>query len=223
MVMSDFNNRETGTEYGGHPSDDTPVERNYPAQLECDVLTRTGATLHMRPIRAEDAEPLVHFHLNLSSGSIYRRYFSFHPELSEKEVEHLTEVDYVDRLAFIVEDGDQLVAVGRYDRIPHTTEAEVAFLVADQYQHHGLGLLLLKHLADAAYPLGITTFIAETQADNRSMLGVFNDSGFPVTSSIEDEVVTLTFPIEPTVASRARYAGRRTPTHTQKKDKGSRS
>jgi GNAT superfamily N-acetyltransferase len=181
----------------------------YPSDLECDVTTGTGATLHMRPIRPDDADQLVHFHLNLSSGSIYRRYFSFHPELSENEVEHLTTVDYVDRLAFIVEDGDQLVAVGRYDRIPDTSEAEVAFLVTDRYQHHGLGLLLLKHLADAAFPIGITTFTAETQVNNRSMLGVFNDSGFPVTSSIEDEIVSLTFPIKPTEKSRARYAGRR--------------
>ncbi|MHB1087818.1 MAG: GNAT family N-acetyltransferase [Acidimicrobiales bacterium] len=182
----------------------------YPAQLECDVTTGTGATLHMRPIRPDDGDELVHFHLNLSSGSIYRRYFAFHPELSDREVEHLTTVDYVDRLAFIIEDGDKLVAVGRYDRIPGTSEAEVAFLVTDEFQNHGLGLLLLKHLADAARQRGITTFTAETQADNRGMLGVFKDSGFPVTSSIDEEVVSVSFPIEPTEKSRARYAGRRT-------------
>ncbi len=188
-----------------------PVVGTYPADLECDVTTSTGATLHMRPIRPDDAEELVHFHLNLSSGSIYRRYFAFHPELSEREVEHLTTVDYVDRLAFIVEDDERLVAVGRYDRIPGTSEAEVAFLVTDEFQNHGLGLLLLKHLADAARQRGITTFTAETQADNRGMLGVFKDSGFPVTSNIEEEVVSVSFPIEPTEKSRARYAGRRTP------------
>lgn len=196
------------------PSPFAPYE--YPTDLECDVITGTGATLHMRPIRPEDADLLVHFHLNLSSGSIYRRYFSFHPELSEKEVEHLTTVDYVDRLAFIVEDGERLVAVGRYDRIPGTNEAEVAFLVADEYQHHGLGQLLLKHLAEAARPRGITHFSAETQADNRGMLGVFKESGFPLKSSIEDEVVSVLFPIEPTEASRARYAGRRKKKHPPK-------
>jgi GNAT superfamily N-acetyltransferase len=218
--MSDFTQGERVPEQGSTSPPVDPGSRPYPVELECDVITNTGATLHMRPIRPEDAEPLVHFHLNLSSGAIYRRYFSFHPELSSKEVEHLTQVDYVDRLAFIVEDGDQLVAVGRYDRIPGTTEAEVAFLVADQYQHHGLGLLLLKQLADAARPLGITHFTAETQADNRGMLGVFNESGFPVTSTIEDEVVSLSFPIEPTEKSRARYAGRRKRKNSPDKGKG---
>ncbi|MHB1210281.1 MAG: GNAT family N-acetyltransferase [Acidimicrobiales bacterium] len=196
---------------GANAVGSTPMVGVYPTDLECDITTSTGATLHMRPIRPDDADELVHFHLNLSSGSIYRRYFAFHPELSEREVEHLTTVDYVDRLAFIIEDDEKLVAVGRYDRIPGTSEAEVAFLVTDEFQNHGLGLLLLKHLADAARQRGITTFTAETQADNRGMLGVFKDSGFPVTSRIEEEVVSVSFPIEPTEKSRARYAGRRTP------------
>lgn len=220
--MSDFQGRGAEAERGAHGIGEHPALRDYPSELECDVTTRTGETLHMRPIRPDDSEQLVRFHLNLSSGSTYRRYFAFHPELSEKEVEHLTQVDYVHRLALIVEDGDQMVAVGRFDRIPGTTEAEVAFLVADEYQHHGLGLLLLKHLAEAARPLGITTFTAETQTDNRRMLGVFNDSGFPVTSSIEGQVVNLSFPIEPTDASRARYTGRRTRNQDQREERGSR-
>lgn len=204
--MSDSSGRSSsGPEGAGLPRPGV-----YPDDLECDVTTSAGAVLHMRPIRPDDADELVHFHLNLSSGSVYRRYFAFHPELSQREVEHLTTVDYVDRLAFIVETDDRLVAVGRYDRIPDTDEAEVAFLVTDEFQNHGLGLLLLKHLADAARQRGITTFTAETQADNRGMLGVFKDSGFPVTSRIEEEVVSVSFPIEPTEKSRARYAGRRT-------------
>lgn len=217
--MSD-SERRNGTQSPTSEADFRSRPGVYPVELECDVTTGTGATLHMRPIRPEDADELVHFHLNLSSGSIYRRYFSFHPELSEREVEHLTTVDYVDRLAFIVENEQRLVAVGRYDRIPGTTEAEVAFLVTDEFQNHGLGLLLLKHLADAARARGITTFTAETQAENRGMLGVFKDSGFPVTSSIEQEVVSLSFPIEPTEQSRARYAGRRKPPKRRNVQKG---
>lgn len=206
--MSDVTEGKTSATPDEAGSDLGPSVRPYPAELECDVVTESGERLHMRPIRPDDADGLVDFHGNLSPGSIYRRYFSFHPELSEKEVEHLTEVDYVDRLAFILKDGDQLVAVGRYDRIPGTSEAEVAFLVMDEYQRDGIGLLLLDHLADAARPLGITHFVAETQTDNRGMMGVFQDSGFPVTSTIEDEIYFVSFPIEPTEASERRRADR---------------
>jgi len=102
-------------------------------------------------------------------------------------------------------------------------ETKASTLLEFLDQHHGLGQLLLKHLAEAARPRGITTFTAETQADNRGMLGVFHESGFPVTSSIEDEVVSVSFPIEPTEKSRARYAGRRTNKQAWGGDKGNHS
>jgi hypothetical protein len=66
--------------------------------------------------------------------------------------------------------------------------------------------MLLERLADVAWSLGITTFFAETQADNRSMMGVFAASGFAVTTRMEDEIIVARFSIEPTVASRASRA-----------------
>lgn len=174
-------------------TDETPPR--YPGYLARDVRSITGEVLHLRPIRPDDAALLVSFHSGLGADSIYRRYFSVHPVLSENEVVHLTTVDYRDRFAFIVEGEHGFVGVGRFDRIPGTATAEVAFIVADAYQHQGIGLMLLYNLADAARPLGITEFTAETQADNRSMMGVFIASGFPVSSSMQDEFITATFPI----------------------------
>ena len=132
------------------------VAGRYPVELETDIVVRSGASLHLRPIRSLDAAKLVAFHHKLSFNSIYRRYFSIHPELSLQEVAHLTEIDYIDRMAFVVEDGDDLVAVGRYDREPTTTGAEVAFVVRDDYQHLGLGRILLDALANA-----VTDFFQE--------------------------------------------------------------
>lgn len=188
----------------------TPVDRprEYSSELAEDVVTEKGLTLQLRPIRPSDARVLLEFHALLSPDSVYRRYFSVHPELSDAEVIHLTTVDYVDRFAFIVLDHDDLVGVARYDRIPGTANAEVAFVVADQYQGQGIGLTLLEHLADVAWPLGITTFTAETQANNRDMMNVFEYSGYPVTTKLEDEIISVHFPIQPTAVSRAIRAER---------------
>lgn len=188
----------------GHPDifADRWSKRQYPSELVSDVSTDDGLLLRVRPIRPDDADLLTRFHAGLSPDSIYRRYFSLHPELSQVEIHHLTEVDYIDRFAFVVENGGDLVGVGRFDRIATTSEAEVAFIVADGYQHRGIGLLLLDHLADEAWSLGITEFTAETQADNRSMMGVFAASGFTLRSTIDDEIITATFSIEPTEQSR---------------------
>jgi RimJ/RimL family protein N-acetyltransferase len=180
----------------------------YPAALATEFVTDNGIRMSLRPIRPGDTALLERFHQRLSSQSIYRRYFSLHPVLSEHELLHLTEVDYVTRFAFIVEYLGELVGVGRFDRIPETSDAEVAFIVSDEWHHLGIGLMLLERLADVAWSLGITTFSAETQADNRNMMGVFAASGFVVNTRMEDEIISARFSIEPTVANRASRASR---------------
>jgi GNAT superfamily N-acetyltransferase len=179
------------------------VVPNYPSELERDVVSDGDLRYHVRPMRPDDGDRLVAFHEHLLPRSVFLRFFSFHPELSTKEVERFTHVDYVNRLALVVESEDRLIAVGRYDSAPGDTEAEVAFVVADDFQHHGIGALLLDELARAAWLRRVTSFRAETLWENRTMLDVFHHSGFPVTSSVEHETVTLRFPIEPTDAYRA--------------------
>ena len=130
----------------------------YPVELEYVLSSRSHEALRLRPIRPDDDRKLSVFHSKLSADSIYRRYFSVHPELSPGELVHLTQVDYVDRLALVIESGDDLIAVCRYERYPGTTDAEVAFIVADDHQHQGLGQLMLHRLASAAWERGIQPF-----------------------------------------------------------------
>jgi hypothetical protein len=55
-------------------------------------------------------------------------------------------VDGVDRVALVVEVNGELIAVGRYERLSDQTQAEVAFVVADAYQHHHSATELLHAL-----------------------------------------------------------------------------
>lgn len=169
----------------------------YPADLETTFEVGSAGRLSVRPIRSADGQKLVDFHSYLSFDSIYRRYFSMHPELSSEEVQHFTNVDYLNRLAFVVLDGAEIVAVARYDRLPGTETAEVAFVVRDSYQHMGLGHRLLAALAGAAWQRGIKEFTAETLFANRDMIAVFRHSGFPVTTERIGGDIIVRFPIEP--------------------------
>jgi GNAT superfamily N-acetyltransferase len=186
----------------------SPGEANYPSELERYVVSDTNTHYHVRPIRPDDGPRLVAFHRRLLPGSVFLRFFTFHPELSPNEVQHFTCVDYVNRLALVAEVDDLLIAVGRYESAPGETEAEVAFVVSDEFQHHGIGALLLDELARSAWERGITSFRSETLCENRRMLDVFRHAGFPVSSSVEYGTVNLHFPIEPTDSYRAALADR---------------
>jgi len=187
----------------GRPSDIGASIPDYPEEMVSDVVTQLGTPLHVRPIRPYDAPLLLDFHRRLSLRSVYRRYLYVHRVLSDAEVERFTHVDYLDRLALVAEDDHGLVAVARYDRIPDTSDAEVAFVVADEYQNHGIGTMLLEQLAAAAWQRGITAFVATTLAENQEMRDVFANSGFPVTTAWEDDTVGLHFPITPNDVYRA--------------------
>jgi GNAT superfamily N-acetyltransferase len=167
-----------------------------------------GTTAVVRPISPADAGELLRFHSRLSAQTIRLRYFSPHRDLSPDEVVHLTQVDGVARVALVVERAGALIAVGRYDRLDDHRVAEVAFVVVEAYQHHGLATMLLQHLAKTARSVGITRFTAEVLAENRTMLTVFHDAGFPVESNTDCGVVELTMTIGPDLGEAAIHQDR---------------
>ncbi|WP_309074370.1 GNAT family N-acetyltransferase [Paenarthrobacter sp.] len=182
---------------------DQPGVGIYPEYWEADVVLRDGGTAHLRPIRPEDADALQAFHAGQSQASIYMRFFSFKPKLSGKEVRRFTEVDHINRVAFVITIGGEIMGIGRYDRLEDPTEAEVAFNISDAHQGRGIGSILLEHLAVAARENGIRRFTAEVLPDNRKMLMVFADAGYDLKRQFDDGVVSVEFNIDPTEKSRA--------------------
>jgi acyl-CoA synthetase (NDP forming)/RimJ/RimL family protein N-acetyltransferase len=172
----------------------------YPREWEADVLLADGGVAHLRPIRPSDADRLVAFYERVSPESKYLRFFAPYPRLSNRDVKRFTEVDYVNRVAFILTLGENMIAVGRYDRV-EDDHAEVSFLIEDAHQGRGIAQLLLEHLAQAARERGITRFVAEVLPENRRMAKVFADAGYRVSKGIEDGVLAVEFPILPTDTS----------------------
>ncbi|NUL44911.1 GNAT family N-acetyltransferase [Cellulosimicrobium funkei] len=180
-----------------------PKSPEYPAYWEADVVLRDGTTAHLRPVRPEDASGLARMHEGQSQNSIYLRFFTFKSSLSRKELERFTHVDYRDRVAFVVLRGEEILGIGRYDRLDDPLEAEVAFNISDASQGKGIGSILMEHLAVAARENGIRRFTAEVLPENRKMLSVFQDTGFEVSRHFDDGVVAVAFSIDPTAQSRA--------------------
>jgi acyl-CoA synthetase (NDP forming)/GNAT superfamily N-acetyltransferase len=162
------------------------------------VVLGNGDTAVIRPLVPADQAALAEFHERQSPTSVYRRYFSPKPTLSEKDLIHFTTVDMVDRVALAVELRDEFVAWASYERWPGRNEAEAAFMVDDDHRGLGIATLLLEHLASYARTNGIDRFTAEVLGDNRAMLAVFAKAGWPLKRRFDSGVIDLDWEIETT-------------------------
>lgn len=170
---------------------------HYPSHWEADVVLRDGGTAHLRPIVPSDSDALQRMHMSQSPESVYLRFFAPMPQIPKKDLDRFVTVDYRDRVAFVMVVGDEVIGVGRFDRID-AESAEVAFNISDSHQGRGIGSILLEHLAVAAREVGISIFTAEVLPQNRSMLQVFAAAGYEVSREFEDGVVAVRFEIDPT-------------------------
>jgi acyl-CoA synthetase (NDP forming)/RimJ/RimL family protein N-acetyltransferase len=182
--------------------EDVPLPPGYPVEWEADVVLRDGTVAHVRPIWPADGDGIRRFHALQSDESIYLRFFAPLRQLSDADVLRFTHVDYADRVALVATMREEIIGIGRYDRID-ARSAEVAFNISDAFQGKGIGSVLLEHLAAIAQEFGIARFTAEVLPQNRKMLSVFSDAGYDVTRHIEDGVVEVAFDIEPTDSSKA--------------------
>ncbi|GAA1310902.1 GNAT family N-acetyltransferase [Saccharothrix xinjiangensis] len=171
---------------------------DYPRHWEADVVLSDGGTVHLRPITPDDAERLLAFHGRLSERTRYFRYFGPYPRMPKRDLDRFSTVDHSDRVALAALLGDDIVAVGRYDRLGGGGSAEVAFVVEDPHQGRGLGSILLEHLAAAARERGLSRFTAEVLAENGQMVRVFRDAGYSVSRAFDEGALHLEFDIDPT-------------------------
>jgi acyl-CoA synthetase (NDP forming)/GNAT superfamily N-acetyltransferase len=167
---------------------------------ESDVVLSDGSTVHIRPIVPQDKDGLIAFHDRQTRESLYYRYFSAKAGLSEHEAERFTNVDMVNRVGLVVEEGDRLIAWASFDRWPGRQDADVAFLTDDSHHGRGIATILLEHLAAIAIAVGVTRFTAEVLGDNRAMLSVFTKAGWPVRRAFESGVVDLSWDLQETPA-----------------------
>ena len=140
---------------------------------------------------------VITFHERLSPNSVRLRFFNVHPHLSEDEVDRLTHLTGGDDLALVAIRGDDLVAIAQYDRAPESEEAEVGFVVADDYHGRGLSTILLERLAAEGRRCGIKRFVAHTLWENQAMRGVLHAAGFSPTVSHDADEVTVVLDIAP--------------------------
>ena len=154
-----------------------------------DVLFADGSVGVVRRLVPADTEAVAALHERATDDSLRLRFFSASRRSAQLYVEHV--MASTETLALVVEHRGCVRALATAEPIDPTT-SEISFMVDETFHGHGLGTLLLEHLAARARDRGVETFVADVLPDNRPMLGVFADAGFDVERHLEGGVVTLT-------------------------------
>jgi len=166
-----------------------------PRKYVVDAALRDGASIRIRAISPDDQDRLHDHFRGLSQQSIYFRFMGFKRDLSAEDLKWLTELDFDDHVglaATLTENGrERFIGVGRYLRGKDPHRAELAFTVLDEYQGHGIGTILLEHLAIIAHAGGIAELEANVLAGNHQMLEVLAHSGFKISHQLDSGVVHL--------------------------------
>jgi GNAT superfamily N-acetyltransferase len=136
------------------------------------VAIETAGVDHVSMARLErtDRVALGRFFFRLSPETIYRRFHSPIVRPEQARPERLLDLDHHDREAVVALVEDEIVGVARYARRPGAVAAEVAVVVADDWQRQGLATRMLGTLGELALAAGVRQFTLNMQADNPAVL-----------------------------------------------------
>jgi len=164
-----------------------PAIRPYPSQYVARWVMKDGNEITIRPIRPEDEPLMVKFHETLSDRTVYSRYFSSLSLRRRVDHERMLRICFggYDREMVLVAERTEpgsgqrsILAVGRMNKLHASNEAEVAVLVADQFQKLGLGNELLARIIQVARDEKLQRVSAEMLTDNAAMQIITRRLGF---------------------------------------------
>ena len=159
-------------------------------------LLSDGRVALVRRLTPADTEAVRRLHQALPERDTYLRFFTLRPPRLDTLAEHITAEDVRHATLGAYVDG-VLTGVATYEVVADPDEAEVALAVDHQQQAHGVGTLLLEHLASLARRHGIRRFTADVLAENAGMLRVFHDFGLPCEVARGGPEVRVVLPLNP--------------------------
>jgi GNAT superfamily N-acetyltransferase len=166
------------------------------------TLRVDNAVLTIRPIEITDVDRLARMTQRLSPTSIYFRFFAPIKRLPWSALLWLANVDHCRRDALVALDGDEIVAVARYDRLREPDgsdllDAELAVTVEDAWQHRGLGRQLTNRLCVLARERGCDAFRVTILADNRAALKLMRQLAPDAVIQLTDGTYEARLPLWP--------------------------
>ncbi len=183
-----------------------PYPQQYSWQVREDLL--------IRPIRPEDEPLLRDFHLLLTDHTVYTRYFHAMKYATRIAHDRLTRIcfnDYDREIGLVAElqepepnsdlNTKKIVGVSRLIKKHGIPEAEFALVVADPYQHQGIGRELLTRLIQVAKAEGLERLTGEVLGSNQAMKKLCEACGFSFRPTAMVDILETQLSLTSTIAT----------------------
>lgn len=149
-----------------------------------DVTLRDGRRATIRAIRRDDAPRTAAFIASLSAQSKHTLFLGGIAQLTDDALRRLCDADAAHDMAYVAVTVDaatgskRLIGVCRYAGADTPGGAEISVAVADDFQHQGLGTVLLRRLVDHARSRGVRRLYSVDALTNEPMRRLARDVGF---------------------------------------------
>lgn len=189
----------------------TPIIAVRASRLAAEVpgWRRTGQAVTVRLFSPADVRLVEAMSADLSLQSLYQRFFAGTPRIPRATIRQLTTIDHDRHEALLALHAGRAVGLAQYVRDLPGTGAELAVLIADRWQRHGIGRLLVTQLADMAARQGISCFTAHVLPGNQPAIRAVVAS-WPSVPAVQDSAcyryeLPLAAPGRPTQHPAARH------------------
>lgn len=170
-----------------------------PASFVTKTQLPDSRRVMVRPIRPDDEPFIRDMFYSFSEQTVYLRFHHAIKALPHDKLQVFCNVDFQNEVALVGVAGPvealQIVAIGRYFLQKDGKEADLAFIVRDDFQRQGLGSYLFDQLVEIGKSRGVKTFCADVLTENAGMLKIFKRSNLNVETENEDGVVHVTMDV----------------------------
>ncbi len=152
------------------------------ASLRWNETLDNGTNLLIRAISKDDVELERDFIERMSPEARRMRFLAHINAPSDELLKSLTDLDFDREMALIAtidQHGSEVeIGVSRYATADDRTAGECAVTVADDWQHRGIGTLLMRRLIEVARTHGLKRLFSIDDPDNVKMQELAKDLGF---------------------------------------------
>lgn len=159
----------------------------------CDLLTRSGLVLHVRPVVPEDEAALADFFAHVTPQDLRFRFLGGVREVSHERLVAMTHVDHrlTENFLACTDGGRTIAATAMLACDDKLEKGEVAISVRADYKHKGVAWELLRHVARYAEAKGLKALEAIESRANHEAIELEREQGFVAEYYPDDATLVL--------------------------------